>query len=418
LDAKVETVAMVVGSYPPMPCGVGDYAAVLCRHLATQGLKIHVITSRGAADGPAPPTGVTVHADQPGWSIWRLGKLTRKLKEINPDVVHVQYPSSGFGKGLGPAFLPSRLDAASFYPPVVATIHEYRISHYLRRMASRALAHDSEGLIFPCQFEKDIFFKLNRSIERMEKPARVIPVGPSLPPSPKMSDEMRAQRRDARRREWGIYDNRPIFFHFGLPSPSKGIDDLLLALGKLSREDFDHHLVIAGRFEPETDSFHRFIRSVTMKLGLMSSTTFLGMVPPEEVGDIMNACDVGLFPFRDGVSLRRTSWIAALIEDLPTITTEPVEELPGLAESSIVRLVPRRNISALATAILEIGSNPKILENMRAGDNRLKARFSWPDIASRTIDFYQLAARRKFDRVGERMKKKRQAEAERPELPG
>jgi len=413
LDAKVETVAMVVGSYPPMPCGVGDYAAILCRHIATQGLKIHVITSTGAANGPPPPRGVTVHADQPGWSMWRLGKLTGKLKEIRPDVVHIQYPAAGFGKGLGPAFLPSRLAAASFYPPVVATIHEYRISHYLRRMATKALAHDSEGLIFPCRFERDIFFKMNRSIERMDKPSRVIPVGPSLPPSPRMSDEMRDERRSARRREWGIYDDSPIFFHFGLPSPSKGIDDILLALGRLSREDFDHHLVIAGRFEPEADSFHRFLRSITMKLGLMPSTTFLGMVPPEEVADIMNACDVGLFPFRDGVSLRRTSWIAAIMEDMPTVTTEPVQELPGLVESTNVRIVPRRNISALATAILEIGSNPRILQNMRAGESPLKSRFSWPDIASRTIDFYQLVARRKFDRGGERMLKKKQVEAER-----
>ena len=192
-------------------------------------------------------------------------------------------------------------------------------------------------------------------------------------------------------------------------------DDILLALGRLAREDFDHHLVIVGRFEPEADSFHRFLRSITMKLGLMSSTTFLGMVPPEEVADIMNACDVGLFPFRDGVSLRRTSWIAAVMEDMPTVTTEPVKELPGLMESTNVRVVPRRNISGLVTAILEIGSNPKILQNMRLGESPLKSRFSWPDIASRTIDFYQLVARRKFDRGGERILKKKQEDAERRE---
>ncbi len=389
---------MVVGSYPPMPCGVGDYTAMLCRHLATQGLRIHVVTSKAACEGAPPPTGVTLHADVPGWSLFRLGRLTAKLREIAPDVVHIQYPSAGFGKGLAPAMLPSWLDSANFYPPVVATIHEYRISHPLRRMASSFLAHYSEALIFPCQFERDFFLKRNRSLH--DKPNRVIPVGTSLPITPELPPEIREERRKARRREWGIYDNRPIFFHFGLPSPSKGIDDILLALAKLSREDFDHHLVIAGPFDPEHDSFHRFIRSMTMKLGLMSSTTFLGTLPAEEVADVMNACDVGLFPFRDGVSLRRTSWVAALINDLPTITTEPIDKIPGLENSGNVRLVPRRNIGKLATAILEIGSNPKILDNMRNSESPLKRRFEWPDIAARTIDLYELAVRRKFDRTG------------------
>jgi glycosyltransferase involved in cell wall biosynthesis len=290
------------------------------------------------------------------------------------------------------------LEAQNFYPPVVATIHEYRISHPLRRMASSFLAHYCEGLVFPCQFERDVFYKRNRSLH--DKPNRVIPVGTSLPPSPEMTPEIREARRRTRRREWGIYDNRPIFLHFGLPSPSKGIDDILLALAKLSREDFDHHLIVAGAFDPERDSFHRFIRAMTMKLGLMSSTTFVGMLPAEEVVDVINACDVGLYPFRDGVSLRRTSWVAALVNNLPTITTEPVERIPGLAESGNVRLVPRRDIPSLVTAILEIGSNPKILENMRASGSPLRGRFAWPDIAMRTIDLYHLAARRKFDRTG------------------
>jgi len=383
-----------------MPCGVGDYTAMLCHYLASKGLKIHVITSKGAAEGPPPPTGVTIHAEQTGWSMWQMGRVTRKLREINPDIVHIQYPSAGFGKGLAPAFLPAMLEAGNFYPPVVATIHEYRISHPLRRMASSFLAHYAEGLIFPCQFERDVFYKRNRSLH--DKPNRVIPVGTSLPPSPEMSPEVYEERRQARRHEWGIYDNRPVFLHFGLPSPSKGIDDILLALARLSREDFDHHLVLAGRFDPERDSFHRYLRALMMKLGLMSSTTILGMLPAEEVADVINACDAGLFPFRDGVSLRRTSWVAALVNDLPTVTTEPVDKIPGLVESGNVRLVPRRNIPMLATAILEIGSNPKILENMRAAGSPLKSRFAWGDIALRTIDLYFLVARRKFDRTGGR----------------
>ena len=398
MDADVQTVAMIVGSFPPMPCGVGDYTAMLCRHLSSKGLRIHVITSKAAAEGPPPATGIIIHAEQPGWSMLQMGRVTRKLREIEPDIVHIQYPSAGFGRGLAPAFLPAMLESSDFYPPVVATIHEYRISHPLRRMASSFLAHYAEGLIFPDQFERDVFYKRNRSLH--DKPNRVIPVGASLPPSPEMSPEVREVRRQARRHEWGIYDSRPVFLHFGIPSPSKGIDDILLALARLNREDFDHHLVLAGRFEPERDSYHRYLRALMMKLGLMSSTTILGTLPAEEVADVMNACDVGLFPFRDGVSLRRTSWVAALVNDLPTITTEPVDTIPGLAESGNVRLVPRHNIPKLATAILEIGSNPKVLENMRLAISPMKGRFAWGDIALRTVDFYYLVARRKFDRTG------------------
>ena len=152
---------------------------------------------------------------------------------------------------------------------------------------------------------------------------------------------------------------------------------------------------MAGRFEPESDSYHRMLRSIAEKLGLMNSTTF-ARAPAEEIGDLMNACDLGLFPFRDGVSLRRTS---ALVEGLPTITTEPYEEIPGLIESGNVRLVPRKNIAKLATIILEIASNPRYFP-ICARESPLKRMFSWPDIAQRTSDFYYLAARRKSDRMG------------------
>lgn len=103
-------VLMVSGSWPPQVCGVGDYTERLCRELEQGGVDV----VRFADDGLARPYSPNA---------------VRRADEADCDVVHVQYPTAGYGRSLTPSALPAGIRSK----PVVVTLHEYSVFRWYRR---------------------------------------------------------------------------------------------------------------------------------------------------------------------------------------------------------------------------------------------------------------------------------------------
>src|SRR3954463_16622853 len=117
-------VLLISGSYPPMKCGVGDYTARLARSLQDYtDIKVSVLTSamdapNSLSDGPELYRVVTT------WGRSGLIRFFSVMRRIQPDVVHIQFPTQGYDSwsGLAAIALFSRI---RWHVPVVATLHEF-----------------------------------------------------------------------------------------------------------------------------------------------------------------------------------------------------------------------------------------------------------------------------------------------------
>ena len=115
-------VAFVTGPCPPAECGVGDYTACLGKALQICGSETQVIT---AGD----------------WNLLGALAVSRRLRQQKFDIVHIEYPTVGFGYKLGP-------QALSLLRSSVLTIHEASQRRILRKLALYPFAIRPEHVIF------------------------------------------------------------------------------------------------------------------------------------------------------------------------------------------------------------------------------------------------------------------------------
>ena len=98
-------VLLISAEYPPVPGGIGDYTALLARHLAAAGAAVSVLTSGSGEilhDGD-----VTVFPVMRRWD-WRVARIVREtVALVRPDVLHLQYQTGMYGMHPAINLLPS-----------------------------------------------------------------------------------------------------------------------------------------------------------------------------------------------------------------------------------------------------------------------------------------------------------------------
>jgi glycosyltransferase involved in cell wall biosynthesis len=114
-----------------------------------------------------------------------------------------------------------------------------------------------------------------------------------------------------------------------------------------------------------------------------------GYTSPEEVSANLLAADVIVMPYRDGVSFRRTTFIAALCHGRPVVTTQPAIGLAELRDGENVLLVPPRDAAALAEAIARLADDSQLRARLSAGAEALGRQFDWATIARQTLELYR-----------------------------
>jgi glycosyltransferase involved in cell wall biosynthesis len=102
-----------------------------------------------------------------------------------------------------------------------------------------------------------------------------------------------------------------------------------------------------------------------------------GRVPADEAAAVLAACDLLVQPYIDGVTTRRTSVMAGLINARPVLTTTGHLTEAVWAETQAVAMVAAGDIPALvasAQALLAGGAARAALA--ARGENTYRARFS------------------------------------------
>jgi len=386
-NAGIGKIVVLCGSFPPMPCGVGDSAFELATELSSRGMEIEVVADVTAAEIKKGDGPFVVHPVIDNWGMSGTGKLAKFIQSLEPNILHIHYPSVAYGRGLAIPLLTTRLKSRQPNFRIVLTLHEFRLAHHFRKLASFLLMDPCDAVIMPCPLELNALIRRHKSVE--EKIHAAIPGGAVGPDPDEFSPEQKLELRRKIRVGWGVGDDDVVLLHYGTPTRSKGIEDLFKALRLIKPEGVEPKLFIAGDFRPYEVEFHKTISGQPGGLGVAEQVRWLGRKSIDDLPGFFLAADVGVFPFLDGFSFRRTSLIGMLMWDIPIITTKPYGELEEIKEQEKIRFVDPGKPKSLATGLITLIANPKALQVAKEVANPLKKYFKWDLIADKYTKVYR-----------------------------
>lgn len=385
-------VLLVTGEYPPDQGGVGDYTARLARQLGALGLQCFVLTHRPAAPADAAEAGEPgeplVLRKVPAWDRRAWDWVVACARNV--DVVHLQYQAGAYDLRGEVCLLPLVLRRRAPGVRSVTTFHDLLVPYLfpkagpLRRLAVRTLLATSHAAIFS---DREDLLRAGAG------PGRYwVPIGSNVEPVPLAPNE-----RAALRTRLGVGPDELLVGHFGLSHPTKGLETLVAALGRLAAGGRPATLLLIGP-QPFT------LRPLSLPVGEGEGAGGVrvlrtGYLPEAEVSAHLQACDLVALPYRDGASLRRGSLMAALAHGLPIVSTRRAGYQPDPAAPWEVRdgehalLVPPDDPGALAAALARLADDAALRTRLAAGARRLGAELSWERIGRATAEVYAALGR-------------------------
>jgi glycosyltransferase involved in cell wall biosynthesis len=176
--------------------------------------------------------------------------------------------------------------------------------------------------------------------------AQIVPFGYFPEPRP-----LPPRRRDLKSKEAWLLCT-------GLLAEFKGQDLLIRALEKVSKHNNNWHLWITGYGPSE-----RSLRQLQVKCGLQGRITFTGVLPDDQLSQLMSDSDLFIAPgYREPWGMRVPE---ALLAGLPVITSD------GLGAAELVRsgkaghVFPAGDANALAAILESLTSNSELISDLQ-----------------------------------------------------
>jgi len=335
-------VLLVTGSLAPLRCGVGDYTLRLAQALAaTPGIEVGVLTSKGAA---ADDTGaIKVFPVMERWGLGEAATFNLTMKQWSPDVVHIQYPTQGYGKGMLPTLIP--LLASRFGARVVRTWHEIPVGHGLLSFLVEAIAPG------PYVVVREGFLRgLNPLVRPLLKGrAGGLVISASSIPRSVASDE---DRRTLRARLLNGKGRLVVFF--GFLYPFKGVE-LLFEIADPALDQ----IVIAGEAGVD-ERYYSYLERRANEVPWRESVTMAGYLSDRDTADLLAAADAVILPFRGGGGAWNSSIQAAVLQGTAVITTS--RETQGLDERRNVYFAAPEDVPAMKAALDQLAGRKRAFD--------------------------------------------------------
>jgi glycosyltransferase involved in cell wall biosynthesis len=390
-------IGFVTGEYPPMEGGVGAFTRELALAMSDAGHEIHIITSRQARPShddrrwwrlrePIQVDNVYLHPRIRQWWWPSMSAIADIAIEQNLDLINIQYQAAAFDMRL-PAinFLPWRLRGVC---KTAVTFHDLRTPYLfpkagrLRQWVVHKLAHLADGVIATNQADQRSLLNAGLPLAKICR----IPIGSNI-----ATHQVNTAEISAIRQKLALSDEDRLLGYFGFLNESKGADALLQALAKLDKR---FHLIFiggqTGSSDPENNAaFLTGIGQMAVELGLKERVHWSGFLPDKEVSAYLQTAELMVMPYKDGVSLRRGTLMAALAHARPIVTTEPAVPILELTHGENIWFVPVDDTIALVSAIIHLTDNRTIARRLGVGAGAAAELFSWDKIAAQTAGCFE-----------------------------
>ena len=393
-------ILFITGEYPSMQGGVGDYTRRLGQALGELGADVHVLTH---ADAGGDHLRVPVAAYEPtvypvlrrtGWSLW--GETRRVIRQLGPDVVHIQYQSAAYGLHPAVNYLPWRLRALRHRPVIGATFHDLRFPYIfpkagpLRWQAVVALARGSDADVItnPADWSRLTQAGLTPKLHP-------IPIGSNIERQTPANYDRKRQRT-----QWGAGQDTWLLAYFGFLNAGKGGETLMRTLAELVRAGRPARLLMVGgkvgASDPTNLAYLDHVEKLAADLGIADKVQWTGFTSSDQVSANLLAADCAVLPYREGATLRHGSLMAALTHGLPIVSTwvsAGVEVdpnlFPSLRDGENALLVPPEDPVRLAAAVERVMTDPALRARLSEAAITLSRQFEWDTIAERHLETYR-----------------------------
>jgi glycosyltransferase involved in cell wall biosynthesis len=389
-------VLMVTGEYPPQLGGVGDYTELLCSHLATLGGSPFVLTNRGLDSRVTSidQNEFKVIRDVEGWGPGSWEQIVSAAAKCRARIVHIQYQAAAYDMNPAVNTLPAYLRVRLPGSRVITTFHDLRVPYIfpkagpLRRAAIHTLDRLSHATVVTNR--ADLSSLEGADGELRDRPFKrwLIPLGSNVRCAPPPGYD-----RAVWRAKIGADERTLVLSYFGFMNESKGVDVLVDSVASLMERGIRASLLMVGGETGVTDPTNRAF-SVKVKQSIAahrldSRVLWTGFASAQDVSAYLLSSDVCVLPFRDGVSLRRGSLLAALTHGLAVVTTMPDGAEPLLRNGENIAMVKRNDPTAIADAVEYLWRDEGRRRQLSMGAQLLAARFKWPDIAAKHMEMYE-----------------------------
>jgi glycosyltransferase involved in cell wall biosynthesis len=321
------------------------------------------------------------------FSSWRDGVTW--IAAQNYDIIHIQYPARFYGYLPDLALLTWTVRRSLPDTPIVVTIHEFRITHYLRKMTTAVIVHFADAVVLTAESEARRFGQL---LWWMNGKIRLIHLAGVIP----MVQATREEREDLRQSR-GFRPDDIVIAYFGFLHPNKGVERLLSSFALVHARRPSARLLVISLFQPDSVAYHRRISLLTREEGIDHVVTWTGFAPRESVSCFLSMADIGVLPYEDGVSFRRLSFMTMMSHGLPTVTTVG-DTLPGemdLREGDNVSTVPAGGTpEQLAARLVELVDSPELRKRLAQGGRTWARPYQWETVVKESMQLYDSLMRR------------------------
>lgn len=348
-------ITIIVNLFPPKWLAGTEIATChLAKHLAKRGHEIHVIT---AHDKGLPffnkKQGICVHR-----IIWPkihiIGnfifwiQIFLKIHSIKPDLVHAQDLSMG---------IPALLSKIFLKVPYIIWGRGTDVYHPSGdiRITAKQILLNANGIL---ALTDDMRIKL-KTIYDTE--ILVVPNGIDLGKYEDLIINFEKEK-----------DRKDILF-VGSLYPVKGVQYLIMAMGKILEEIPNARLILVG-----DGGDRRRLESLSLKMGIQKSVQFVGKVPHQEVQKYMLQADVFVLPsLSEGFP---NVILEAMACGLPIVASR-IGGIPDILTTNVNGyLVEVKDTEALANKILLLLKDVALRKKMSDNNKHLVKKYSWDNV--------------------------------------
>jgi len=333
-------ILLILGSYPPDCCGVGDYS----KSLSDEIIKSETVD-------------ILVIRDK--CTLTDLVKIYNQSKQY--DIVNIQVPALHFEGRLISFLIPLTLIKSK----LIITCHEFvRRSLYgkLLMFLSFLIA---KQVIFTTKVE---YYRANRWYPFLKQKYSIIPIGSSINESLSLQN----------------FEYKYDICYFGLIRDGKGIESFIEIVRKISYSR-KIKILFCGMIPPEFINYFDKVKDELMNLNCEIQLN----KSSDEVACLIKQTKLSLLPFPDGISARRSSALACMMNQSLLVTTPSLD----IDEQEIFKTVALigENNDELATHCLNALQDYQDFDNIKNNAYLYASNLSWKGIAKQYLRVFETA---------------------------
>lgn len=380
---------LLLSTYPPRKCGIGEYAHKVAAHLRKLTSALHV-AAIVTDDLPYPPEVVfKLRRDVPE----DYGRAAEFINRSRYDVVVLQHEYSLYGGHYGDWVLSL---VSRIRKPLVSVIHTLipgadASTHALTRAivagSNVVVATTSQGRL-----------ALQASYGAAPGRAIHIPLGAS-------GGDL--ARRGEYRRHYGI-ENRAVAVSYGLLHPYKGIEFVIDAIPRFVHAHPSFLFWVVGGphpDNPESAAYYDRLVEKTRAMGLEQHVQFIpGYQSEEDLTRRLIAADLYINPHKEIGHIFASATLTHAARMGKPILSSPLGYAQELISGDGGILFPFEDAQAIAESLNRLLENGALREQFGSRMHAKGLSFAWENVAAAYRDVAAIAAkdgRRKGDGAGE-----------------